>query len=268
MLRRGNASLFSPSRSRSRSRSPGCGQPAPLLPITAAFEGLTLAADLPAAPLPPGPRTETETRLQRADRLGVCKKWLEGYCFGGTCHHGRHPRWQGTTDLFRGAMCPRFWRGGCESRGCYCFRLSRSPDANWDWTRDDEPPTPSQTGLAAAAPLPPGPKPETETRLQRADRLRVCKKWLEGQCFGTCPRRHPRWQGTTDLFQGVMCQSFWRGGCQSEDCYRFHLSRGEYVQDLTWLVGEADANWDWTRTEPPTPSQSRFAAATDRHTSV
>jgi hypothetical protein len=111
-----------------------------------------------------------------------------------------------------------------------------------------------------AAPLPlPSPKTTTTALQQRAGRLGVCKKWLQGYCLGTCQGRHPRWQGTTDLFQGVLCQSFLRGGCKSEDCYFFHLSRKEYVSDLTWIVGEADAKWDWTRDEPPTPSQSGLA---------
>ena len=81
-------------------------------------------------------------------------------------------------------------------------------------------------------------------------RLRVCEGWLEARCMGVCSqkRRHPRWQGTTDLFQRVMCPSFWSAGsCASEDCCLFHLSKEEYVQDLTWLVGSADANWDWTK---------------------
>jgi len=119
--------------------------------------------------------------------------------------------------------------------------------------------------LPAGPPLPPPglPLPQLtlppwRVQLPLSMRVGVCELWLHGRCFGppNCSHRHPRWMGNVNLFQVVCCQGFQRNGCRrGARCPQLHLPAATALQDLTVLVGAADACWDWAQNEevPPLP---------------
>ena len=90
--------------------------------------------------------------------------------------------------------------------------------------------------------------------------LNVCHEWVvgKGRCWGTCGRRHPRFQGTTDLFYNQICHKYLRGGLfpasggchRGDSCRHMHCDRKSWVKDITNIVGEEDANWDWLQEGP------------------
>ena len=93
----------------------------------------------------------------------------------------------------------------------------------------------------------------------RTAALNVCHEWVEGkgECLGTCGRRRPRFQGRTDLFYKQVCHKYVRDkdvpprGChRGPDCRHMHFSKQSWVQDLTNIVGQQDAAWDWLQERP------------------
>jgi len=110
--------------------------------------------------------------------------------------------------------------------------------------------------------LPLGMRVRPGSSWQRMNALGVCELWLHGQCFGppVCSLRHPRWMGNVDLFQVVCCRDFQRNGCRlGADCPQLHLPAATAVQQLTVLVGAADACWDWTQNEEMPPYGHAYA---------
>lgn len=95
-----------------------------------------------------------------------------------------------------------------------------------------------------------------QLQLDRMEALNVCNEWIRGKggCWGTCGRRHPRWQDRQDLFYNQICHKYLRGrdnpprGCHRGDrCRHMRLEKESWVSVLTNIVGKADATWDWTK---------------------
>lgn len=119
---------------------------------------------------------------------------------------------------------------------------------------------------AVATDLPPPWRPPVvwppvppEMQRDRMVALNVCRQWVDGKggCLGTCGLRHPRFQGRTDLFYKQVCHKYMRGedvpprGCHhGPDCRYMHFSKQSWAQDLTNIVGQQDAAWDWLQEGP------------------
>lgn len=87
--------------------------------------------------------------------------------------------------------------------------------------------------------------------------LNVCEGWVwgKGMCWGTCGRRHPGLEAGQNLFYRQVCHMHWRGTCHrgAGRCRHMHKEYDSYMEELTNLVGPADAAWDWTIDGPEVP---------------
>ena len=85
----------------------------------------------------------------------------------------------------------------------------------------------------------------------------MCEAWVNclGPCaIKSCGRRHPRYQGTKDLFWYNICHKHLRRQCRWDNFTCRHLrTEPDWLQELTKTVGPADAVWDWTTGPLPTP---------------
>ena len=151
-----------------------------------------------------------------------------------------------------------------------CTTTEHEPDPSPWWEPDDAP-------AESSVPLPP-PLPPPGNSRERMLALGVCEKWLQGHCLGPpgCSLRYPRWQGPCfDLFYDKCCRKFQRNACHGDrGCTRLHLPVDTWEQDLTTIVGVADATWDWTQNEglgvelPPTVAEAAAMRPGETHSDM